>query len=127
MAECNWTLEVDLDRCIGCWACAIACKMKNGLPPGVWWVRVDTIGGDQVDVSSGEFPAQQKQYKPVIERCNFGEEQAAGGELPDCMKACPVGVFRFGPGELGTAPLGGRFSVHYLPGRRVQRRSGWVV
>src|SRR6266487_438723 len=91
----SWALTVDLDRCIGCWACAIACKMKNSLRPGVWWLRVDTVGGGQVDVSSGEFPDPRKFYKPVFERCSFTEEQASGGALPDCLKACPVDVFRF--------------------------------
>jgi Fe-S-cluster-containing dehydrogenase component len=31
---------VDLDRCVGCFACQNACKMVNNLPDGVIWLRV---------------------------------------------------------------------------------------
>lgn len=31
---------IDLDRCVGCFACQNACKTINDLPPGVVWLRV---------------------------------------------------------------------------------------
>jgi Fe-S-cluster-containing dehydrogenase component len=31
---------IDLDRCVGCYACQNACKTINNLPPGVVWLRV---------------------------------------------------------------------------------------
>lgn len=139
--ERRFALVLDLDRCTGCWACAIACKMKNNLGPGVWWIHVDTPAGPGVDASTGSFPDLEKRYRPVYERCVFNEEQADAGAHPDCMTACPMEVFTFGevsdpeshaagrlatPGvEAGSAPTGGAFSVHYLPWRRrPQRRSG---
>ena len=31
---------VDLDRCVGCFACQNACKLVNNLPDGVIWLKV---------------------------------------------------------------------------------------
>ncbi len=31
---------IDLDRCVGCFACQNACKVVNGLPDGVVWLRI---------------------------------------------------------------------------------------
>jgi Fe-S-cluster-containing dehydrogenase component len=138
------TLVIDLDRCTGCWACGIACKMKNDLPEGEWWLRVDTIGGDRLDVASGTFPDQRKYYRPVIERCSYSSAQAERGVLPECVKACPVDAMRFGerhgadsrvasdvrsPDAIHTGnPPGSAFAVTYLPARTQarQRRSGYV-
>ena len=135
-------LVVNLDRCTGCWACAIACKMKNNLRPGVWWVRIDTIGGTAPDVSSGVFPDLDKGYQPSFERCVFTKAQAEAGRFPDCMTACPMDVFTFGDMSqpdsrvarqiaaggttAGGTPTGGAFSVHYLASRRPRpRRNGY--
>ncbi|NIR98936.1 MAG: 4Fe-4S ferredoxin, partial [Gammaproteobacteria bacterium] len=38
-------MTYNLDRCIGCWACAVACKSENSVGEGLWWQQVDTIGG----------------------------------------------------------------------------------
>jgi Fe-S-cluster-containing dehydrogenase component len=125
---------IDLDRCIGCWACGIACKMKNNLSEGQWWLRVDTTaeGG----------PGQRKHYVPVIERCSYTSGQAERGMLPDCVKACPVDAMRFGERDRTDSrvandlrapdathvgnPPGSAFAVTYLPARaqKRQRRSG---
>lgn len=37
-------LLVDLDRCIGCRACEVACAEENNLPDGVRWRRIVRIG-----------------------------------------------------------------------------------
>jgi len=31
---------VDLECCVGCFACQNACKLVNNLPPGVTWLKV---------------------------------------------------------------------------------------
>ena len=31
------TLVIDLDRCIGCHACEVACKVENNVPMGVYY------------------------------------------------------------------------------------------
>lgn len=128
----RFAMVVDLDRCIGCWACAIACKMKNNLQPGVWWLHVDTVG-PRPATGDGDA-AGRSYYRPVIDRCTYTERQADRGLQPDCMKACPVDVFKFGeagtPGlglerpdaEPAGAPPGSAFAVTYLPPRTQQRQ-----
>ncbi len=62
--------------CIGCRACEIACKDKNGLPPGPRFRRVQYIeGGTYPDVYA---------YK-VNMSCNHCAE-------PACLPTCPTGA-----------------------------------
>lgn len=141
-ARARPTFVLDVDRCIGCWACAVACRMKNELPDGVWWVRVETIGGAARDTSQGTFPKVHKQYRPVIERCTYSPEDIAIGRQPACAAACPTDVFEFGdsadplssvsttiqsvPTTPADAPPAGRLAVRYRSERIAlrQRRSG---
>lgn len=62
--------------CIGCRACEIACKDKNGLPPGPRFRRVQYIEG-------GTFP-EVYAYK-VNTSCNHCAE-------PACLPTCPTGA-----------------------------------
>lgn len=62
--------------CIGCRACEIACKDKNGLPPGPRFRRVMYVEG-------GTFP-DVFVYK-VNMSCNHCAE-------PACLPACPTGA-----------------------------------
>jgi anaerobic dimethyl sulfoxide reductase subunit B (iron-sulfur subunit) len=62
--------------CIGCRACEMACKDKNGLPPGPRFRRVQYIEG-------GHYPAVYA-YK-VNMSCNHCAE-------PACLPTCPTGA-----------------------------------
>jgi anaerobic dimethyl sulfoxide reductase subunit B (iron-sulfur subunit) len=67
--------------CIGCRACEIACKDKNGLPPGPRFRRVQYVEG-------GEYP-NVFAYKVNIS-CNHCAE-------PACLPTCPTGaIFKRG-------------------------------
>lgn len=72
----NWGMVFDLRRCIGCNACAIACKQENTLPPGVFFTKTLTF-------TSGEYPNVKKLYVPTI--CNHCED-------PPCERVCPTGA-----------------------------------
>ncbi|PLX39616.1 MAG: 4Fe-4S ferredoxin [Hyphomicrobiales bacterium] len=62
--------------CIGCRACEMACKDKNGLPPGPRFRRVQYIEG-------GTFP-EVFAYK-INMSCNHCAE-------PACLPTCPTGA-----------------------------------
>jgi phenylacetyl-CoA:acceptor oxidoreductase 27-kDa subunit len=70
----RWGMVIDLRKCIGCYACMIACKEEHFLPPGMFWSRV-LIG------ETGAYPSVTKQVYPV--NCNHCKEAA-------CVKACPT-------------------------------------
>ncbi|MDY6973134.1 MAG: 4Fe-4S dicluster domain-containing protein [Thermodesulfobacteriota bacterium] len=72
----RWGMVIDLRRCIGCWACTIACKEEHFLPRGILWNRV-------LISESGRFPTVTKEMYPVL--CNHCEEAA-------CVEVCPSGA-----------------------------------
>ncbi len=72
----HWGMVVDLKLCIGCNTCVVACKMRNGTPPGVFWNRV-------LEEEVGTFPTARRVFWPV--RCMHCEE-------PACVEVCPTGA-----------------------------------
>lgn len=79
----NYGFAIDQERCIGCHTCAVACKIENNLPDEVWWNRILTDGGKEMDIPAGEFPNTSIEYVPV--NCQHCEN-------PACTKVCPVGA-----------------------------------
>lgn len=77
----RWGMVVDLDRCVGCQTCTIACKMENGLPPETLWRTVP-------DVEGGEFPYVTRSFVPLT--CM----QCAD---PPCYDACPTTATKVRP------------------------------
>ena len=79
----RYGMAIDLRRCIGCQACAAACKMANNVPQDIFWTRALTDGGDMMDTPAGEFPDISMRYITVsCQHC----------ENPACAKVCPVGA-----------------------------------
>ncbi|MCR4393864.1 MAG: (4Fe-4S)-binding protein, partial [Dehalococcoidales bacterium] len=72
----RWGMAIELKRCIGCYACVLACKAEHFLPPDIFWNRV-LIG------EKGKYPTVSKIILSV--RCN----QCAN---PKCVDACPTGA-----------------------------------
>ena len=72
----RWGMVIDLQRCIGCYACMIACKQEHFLPPGVFWGRL-------LISESGKNPTVTKVMYPVL--CNHCEETI-------CIEVCPTGA-----------------------------------
>jgi len=79
----RYAMAIDLDRCTGCHACSVACKVENNLPNGIWWNRVMTVGGESMDTPEGKFPNLRMEFLPI--NCQHCEN-------PACVKACPVGA-----------------------------------
>ena len=72
----RYAMAIDLSACVGCAACAVACKLENEVPPGVsrLWIRLE---------ESGTFPDLSLQYRP---------EQCMQCDDPPCVPVCPTGA-----------------------------------
>ena len=79
----HYGFAIDQQRCIGCHTCAVACKIENNLPDEMWWNRILTDGGAEMDIPAGEFPNSTIEYVPV--NCQHCAN-------PACVKVCPVGA-----------------------------------
>jgi anaerobic dimethyl sulfoxide reductase subunit B (iron-sulfur subunit) len=67
---------LDLDRCVQCHACEIACKAHNGVELGIKWRQV-------VGMWTGKYP-------DLIHRTITYSCMHCG--VPDCLEACPTGA-----------------------------------
>ena len=57
---------VDIDRCIGCWTCAMGCKVGNHLEDDEYRVEVETHGSGQgIDRPEGVYPDLHMWWQPV--------------------------------------------------------------
>lgn len=72
----NYGMLLDLDRCIGCYACVVACKMCYGTRPGVNYNAVKTV-------EWGDYPNAKQRF--LLTMCNHCEE-------PPCVDVCPTGA-----------------------------------
>jgi Fe-S-cluster-containing dehydrogenase component len=77
MPQKQMTLVIDLDRCIGCCACEVACKQENDVDLEVNWNKVLNVG------PIGTFPEVEQYFLPAVcQQC----------EKPACVQVCPTGA-----------------------------------
>lgn len=79
----HWVMVIDLQRCIGCNSCTVACKAENGAPPGVIYNLV-------MEEEIGQYPNVRRRFtrRPCMQ-C----------EKPPCTKVCPVkATYKLGDG-----------------------------
>lgn len=69
------TMVIDLDKCIGCYACEVACKQENDVVLGSYWNKVRQMG------PYGEYPNIEMYWLPAL--CQHCDE-------PTCVNVCPT-------------------------------------
>ena len=80
----KWGMVIDVDKCIGCQACVVACQSENNIPintedlynqrRAVQWIRIERYW-------EGEFPNVKARFIPVLcQHCS---------DAP-CEPVCPV-------------------------------------
>ena len=75
----HYAIVTDLNKCVGCLACSVACKAVNDVPIGSFWNKVLRIGPNPV--GEGGFPEIDLYFLPV---------QCQHCENPECVAVCPT-------------------------------------
>ena len=76
----QYAIATDLNRCVGCLGCVVACKVVNGVDVGSFWNKVLRIGPfDKPDKASWEDVSMY--FLPV---------QCQHCENPACVSVCPT-------------------------------------
>lgn len=74
----RYGMSIDLERCLGCYACVVACATENELAPDAYRVRM------REDVT-GRFPDLTGEFRP--ESCYHCDDAP-------CVAVCPTGATR---------------------------------
>ncbi len=76
----QFAIATDLNKCVGCLACSVACKAVNSVPIGNFWNKVLRIGPNKKAGGSG-YPDTELYFLPV---------QCQHCENPACVDVCPT-------------------------------------
>ena len=105
-------LLADIDACIGCFACEVACKQEHDLPVGPKWIKVVQIGPTEISgrlfMDFVPMHCRHCEKPPCMAACPvdaiskrndgimfFDEELCIG--CTECVEACPFGAPQFNP------------------------------
>ena len=78
----KYAIVTDLNRCVGCLGCMVACKAVNSVALGSYWLKVLRVGPNPA-YEGAEFPDLTMYFLPVgCQHC----------ENPACVEVCPTGA-----------------------------------
>ena len=79
----QYAIITDLNRCVGCLACTVACKPVNNVPVGAFWIKTLRVGPNPIEGGSGDWPDVEMYFLPI--QCQHCAD-------PECVKVCPTGA-----------------------------------
>ena len=60
----QYTIVTDLNRCVSCLNCMVACKEANDVPIGNFWIKILRVGPNP-KFEGAEYPDVEMYYLPV--------------------------------------------------------------
>ena len=100
----NKAILVDLDDCIGCYACVVGCHMWHEVPEDETRIKVYSIGPERINGTP------KMDFMPLMtEQCELGRYTTE----PPCVSSCPVGALKWCDDRemLSFLRNGGRYQV----------------
>jgi len=109
----RWGMIIDLDKCTGCQACVVACKVENNVPfaePEQAALGRVIAWMDVITTVEGEYPNVRVRHMP--RPCMQCDE-------PPCIKVCPVYATYKNPeglvGQIYPRCIGCRYCTNACP------------
>ncbi len=115
----RWGMVIDLDKCVGCQACTVACKEENNVPYGspqeqkrrteIYWHKVIAVSNGKYPTASIDFipmPCMHCDDAPCVTvwpaKATYHREDGIGMQnfrrcigCKYCIIACPYGARNF--------------------------------
>ena len=97
----------NLDLCVGCCACEVACKQENQVPPNTKWIKVIPIGPEEL---AGKLTMD---FVPMMtDECTLCEHRFHMNLEPRCVENCPTGGLEFCKNATEVLSARGETSPH---------------
>lgn len=102
----RWGMVIDLNTCIGCGECTLACRAHNDVPPDISWNRVIEVDRQDETTVYGTVACMHCEHAPCVDVCPvratyhrpdgivmMDYERCIGCRY--CQMACPYGARSF--------------------------------
>ena len=76
----RYAIVTDLNRCVGCLACMVACKVVNNVPIGNYWDKVLRIGPTRKERATSDHDVEMYYLPMQCQHC----------ANPECVHVCPT-------------------------------------
>lgn len=95
----RWGMAIDVDKCIGCGQCVVACKEENGTPKEPFYFRTwveryrqfeDETVVDSPNGAYDGFPPEEEERTP--DKAFFVPKLCNACDHSPCVQVCPVGA-----------------------------------